>query len=61
MRFQIVVKRGNVTTSLITGLPDVVNTDTLTVADVQKIPEVEAFLERLTGLRFHIEQLHESE
>ena len=61
MRFHVVVKQGVETLADVKGREDVITTDTLSVEDVQRIPDVEAFLERLTGLRFHIEQLHENE
>ncbi len=59
IRFQIVVKEGVNTTATIQGRERVLTAETMTVGDAQRIPEVEAFLERLTGLRFHIEQMHE--
>lgn len=59
IRFQIVVKEGVDTRATVEGREHVLTTDSLTVGDVERIPEVEAFLERLTGLRFHIEQMHE--
>lgn len=59
--FQIVMKQGPRIIFTLGGVHGAIDTDRLTAEDVQEIPKVEAFLEKLTGVRFHIEQLHEGE
>lgn len=53
LQFKVVAKRGAETVAEILGRDDVAAAG-LTVEDVT---ETEQFLERLTGLRFHIEQI----
>ena len=54
MRFTLTAKSGPATVAHITGIKEV-NYRDLTLEDMAKIPETEAFLERLLGLRFHLD------
>lgn len=57
LQFQVTFKRGQKTVAVIDG--DGKDAADLTVAEVtEKIYECEALLERLTGCRVHIEQIH---
>ncbi len=60
LRFRVVIKNGERQIANICGTDGPLTTGTMTVEDAQRIPETEQFLERLTGLRFHIEQVHKS-
>ena len=55
MRYRVDVKHGLRTVVELHGLVNV-RTQDLTVADLELVPQVEQFLEKLTGLRFHIQQ-----
>lgn len=58
VRYKITVKNGTKTVATIEGREGGVDASTLTVGDVvEGVQEAEAFLERLTGLRFHIDQV----
>ena len=52
VKFVIVVKRGNRTLTTVQGTH--IEADAATLADVAQIIPTEQYLERLTGLRFHI-------
>ena len=56
MRFQILVKMGRLTGRHITGVVDVPK-EQFTAADAEMVVKVEQFLERITGHRFHINQV----
>jgi hypothetical protein len=51
------VLSGISTVKTIVGFKEVLPKD-LTVEEVAKVPEIEAFLEKLTGYRVHIEQVN---
>ena len=56
LRFKITLKRGVKTIAEVSGFE--VESDHLTVEDVtEKVLEIEAGVEKLTGLRCHIEQV----
>ncbi len=55
LKFNITVSRKNVEVAKILGEQNV-RYSSITLEDLSKVPEVEAFLERLTGFRFHIEE-----
>lgn len=52
MRFQLVILEGNTTLLSLEGVQ--LEDSRITMADVAKCIETEAFLERLFGKRFHI-------
>jgi len=54
-QYEIDVKQGLNTVAYVLGMK--LPADTLTVAQLQEIPELEAKLEKLTGHRFHINQV----
>lgn len=57
LQFKITFKSGTKTVGVIEGKQDV-EAKGLTIEEVtQKVTETEAFLEKLTGLRAHIEQV----
>lgn len=57
LKFKITFKRGTKTIAEVTGL-DEVPVDRLTVGDmVERVTDTEQFLDKLTGLRCHIEQV----
>jgi len=56
VKFDIVFKRGLGTYARAEGFKDVRKED-LTVAEWEKVLEMEALLEKLTGFRVHIEQV----
>lgn len=56
MKFVMFVKQGLEQVTEVKGIIDVPN-ESLTLADMERVPAVEAFLERLFGLRFHINEL----
>ncbi len=55
MKFTITVKKGLCTKAYIKGTKDVKKHE-LSVEDLDKVIQTEAFLEKLTGLRFHINE-----
>jgi hypothetical protein len=55
MRIKITFLRGLIAIARIDAIRDL-DRDNLTVADMELIPETEQLLEKLTGLRVHIEQ-----
>lgn len=55
VQFSVKFKRSEETIALALGTPRPV--DGLTVGDMQDVPRLEAALEKLTGLRVHIEQV----
>lgn len=58
VQFQIVVKNGLKTVAEVTGREEGVDAGTITVADLtENVIRTEQFLERLTGLRWHINQV----
>lgn len=60
VRFEIVVKRGNRKIATIEG-QEAHDTDHITLADVKQIIPTEQLLERLTGCRFHINAVTDTE
>lgn len=57
LRFKVTFKRGQRTVAEVLG-QDEVDVTRLTVGEVvQQVTETEQFLEKLTGLRVHIEQV----
>ena len=57
LKFQITVKRGPLLVTRIQG-PALLDPSELTLEEAsEKVLQTEAFLEKLTGLRFHIEQV----
>ena len=54
LQFEMVVKDGLVLLATVTGRPR--PTGDLKVSDLEKVMEVEQYLERLFGYRFHINQ-----
>lgn len=57
LQYRVTFKQGTKTVAVVTGREDV-DAGALSVADVvEGVQEAEAFLERLTGLRVHIEQV----
>jgi hypothetical protein len=59
LQFKVTFKNGTKTVAEIVGREDVVDAGNLTVQDVvENVCETEQFLERLTGLRVHIEQIY---
>ena len=58
MRFDITVKKGADTLAVILGAKEVRQED-FTMADIVQVNVTEATLERLTGLRFHIQMTGE--
>jgi hypothetical protein len=58
LQFKVTAKSGTKTVAEVTGREGGVEAATLTVDDmVRGVHEAEAFLEKLTGLRWHIEQV----
>lgn len=60
LSFEIVIKEGIHELGRIPSRISIHEAD-LSVADYERVPEIEAFLERLFGLRFHINTIHVSE
>ena len=59
LQFKVTFKQGTKTVAEIIGRDDAAESGTLTVADLtENVIKTEQFLERLTGLRVHIEQVH---
>jgi len=57
MQFKVTFKRGPKTVAEVFGV-EPIDTDRLTVTEmVEGVHDAEAFLEKLTGLRVHIEQV----
>lgn len=58
LQFKLTFKSGTKTVGEIIGLADRIDAGNLTVEEVtEKVIATEQFLERLTGLRCHIEQV----
>jgi hypothetical protein len=58
LQFKITLKQGTKTVAEITGREDHDIAARLTLAEVvEKVQETEQFIEKLTGLRCHIEQI----
>jgi hypothetical protein len=58
LQFKVTAKSGTKTVSEVTGREAGIDAANLTVEEVvQRVHETEAFLEKLTGLRWHIEQV----
>jgi hypothetical protein len=58
MQFKLTAKSGTKTVAEVVGLEDRIDAGSLTVEEVtEKVVETETFLEKLTGLRWHIEQV----
>ncbi len=57
MRFEIVIRSGLQELAHIVGAQEVQNA---TVEELEKVIEVEQFLERLLGLRIHLNEVHRS-
>jgi hypothetical protein len=55
LKFGVVIKKGVTTLASVEGVPR--NSELITFEDVNKVIEVEQWLEKLTGLRFHIQQI----
>lgn len=58
LQFNVTFKRGTKTVAVVEG-QRVIDAANLTIAEVvENVTEAEAFLEKLTGLRVHIEQVN---
>jgi hypothetical protein len=58
MQFKLTFKQGTKTVAEVLGLADKIDAGNLTVEEVtEKVTETEQLIERLTGLRLHIEQV----
>lgn len=58
LQFKVTFKSGTKTIAEVAGREDIIDARNLTVEDVvEKVVETEQFLEKLTGLRVHIEQV----
>ena len=58
LQFKMTFKQGTKTVAEVLGRPDVVDAGNLTIEEVvEKVVSTEHFLEKLTGLRVHIEQV----
>jgi hypothetical protein len=58
LQFKLTFKQGTKTVAEVIGLPDRISAGSLTVEDVTEgVVKTEQFVERLTGLRLHIEQV----
>ena len=58
LQFKLTFKHGTKTVAEVLGLQDRIDAGGLTVEDVvENVVKTEQFLERLTGLRVHIEQV----
>jgi hypothetical protein len=55
LRFNIVIKNGLDTIVEVAGRVDVPK-DAISVSELEEVVEVEQFLEKLTGYRFHIKE-----
>ena len=55
IRLNIIFRRGNTTINTIVGQRDI-PLEELTAGDIVRLTEIEQTLERLTGIRCHIEQ-----
>jgi len=56
LKFKLTFKQGVQDVAVIIGVRDVKGSE-ITLAELDRIPEVEAFIEKLTGLRLHIDQV----
>lgn len=56
MKFNVVFKRGATTVNTVIGVVDLSN-DQITVGDLKAALAAEQVIERLTGVRVHIEQV----
>jgi hypothetical protein len=56
MKFEIVIKQGMVEVAKIQGIVNV-PPRYVSVEELQRLPEIEGLLERLTGHRFHIQEM----
>lgn len=58
LQFKLTFKSGTKTVSEVIGLENRIDAGNLTIEDVvENVVKTEQFLERLTGLRVHIEQI----
>jgi hypothetical protein len=58
LKFKVTFKKGMEIVTSVEGIR-IVDTDDMTVTEVsEKVIQTEAFLEKLTGLRVHIEQVN---
>ena len=58
LQYRLTFKQGTKTVAEVTGLADRIDAASLTVEDVvERVTETEQFVEKLTGLRLHIEQV----
>lgn len=59
LQFKLTFKSGTKTVAVVLGHENKIEAATITVEDViEKVLETEAFVEKLTGLRLHIEQVN---
>jgi len=59
LRYRLTFKRGMKTLAVVEGEPSKTVAETLTIAEaVEKVLETEQFVEKLTGIRLHIEQVN---
>ena len=59
LQFKLTFKQGTKTVAEVTGLENRIEAANLTIEDVtENVIKTEQFIERLTGLRLHIEQVH---
>lgn len=56
MKFSLTIKRGLVTVAWVKGIREV-GKEELSAAELEKVIDVEQYLEKLLGLRFHIEEI----
>lgn len=56
MRFNIIFKKGMETVARVEGIRDVAKED-LTLSELEKAIQTEQLLEKLTGLRVHVEEV----
>jgi len=56
LKFKVTFKRGQKVVATVEG-ERTLQSDELTVGDVEKIQQTEQFLEKLTGCRVHIDQV----
>lgn len=58
LQFKLTFKQGTKTIAEVVGLADRIQAGSLTVEDVtENVIKTEQFVEKLTGLRLHIEQI----
>jgi hypothetical protein len=59
LQFKLTFKAGTKTVAEVLGREDVVDASNLTIEEVvEKVQATEQFIEKLTGLRVHIEQVN---